>query len=89
MSIIHLIIIGYTLSLLYVLKNLVLGSLRLYALKHNLGIDPNDLKGLERIQFSAENDIPITYSAALFSALFSVIGYSVVFGVLYFVVSLF
>ena len=44
MSIIHLIIIGYTLSLLYVLKNLVLGSLRLYALKHNLGIDPNDFR---------------------------------------------
>lgn len=89
MTIIHLLIIGYTLAGLYVLKDLVMGSLGLYAFKQNFGFDPDSLHGLARAEFIHDSGIPITYMAAVVNAIVRFVGYSILFGVLYFVVSMF
>lgn len=89
MSVINLLIIGYTMSILYVFKNFIVGSARLYSFKVNFAFDPNELKGLERVRFISEGVIPITYSAAIFNSLFRIVGYTLGFSVLYFIASFF
>ena len=89
MSIINLLIIGYTLSILYVFKDFIVGVARLYCFKVNIAFDPNDLKGIERVRFIAEGNVPITYLAAILNSLFRIIGYTLGFGALYFIVSFF